>query len=169
MGKWQEVIKSTRYEPPILRQAILLDACINLDPIPSKPWLGFEYANAAHRAALKLDYLPAITTGLRQIPLNTRKNHNHLKRVKAYIDAYTLSSEQAIRDTHKIKVRYERQQEHTENIRSRSKTKAFIDLAIATPGITSTNASAALKISSAGLLKILKTLQLREITGRSRY
>lgn len=31
--KWQEVINSTRHEPPILRSAILLDAWINLDPI----------------------------------------------------------------------------------------------------------------------------------------
>lgn len=105
--KRQEVIKSTRYEPPILCSAILLDAWINLDPIPNKPWLGFEYANAALRMDLKLDYLPAITTGLRQILLNAGKNHNRLKRVKAYIDAYALSSEQAIRNAHKIKVGYE--------------------------------------------------------------
>ena len=118
---------------------------------------------------LKLDYLPVITTVLRQIPLNASKNYNCLKRVKAYIDAYALSNEQAIRNTHKIKVRYERLQDHTENIRSGSKTKAFIDYAIATPVVTTTNAAAALKISPAGVLKILKTLRLREITGRSRY
>jgi len=167
--KWQEVIKSTQHEPPILRSAILLDAWINLDPIPNKPWLGFEYANAALRVDLSLDYLPSITTGLRQIPLNARKNHNRLKRLKAYIDAYALSSEQAIRNAHKIKVHYERLQERTENIRAGSKTKAFIDYAIATPVVTTTNAAAALNISPAGVLKILKTLQLREITGRSRY
>jgi len=167
--KWQEVIKSTQHEPPILRSAILLDAWINLDPIPNKPWLGFEYANTALRVDLSLDYLPSITTGLRQTPLNTRKNHNRLKRLKAYIDAYALSSEQAIRNAHKIKVRYERLQERTENIRAGSKTKAFIDYAIATPVVTTTNAAAALNISPAGVLKILKTLQLREITGRSRY
>ena len=167
--KWQEVIKSTQHEPPILRSAILLDAWINLDPIPNKPWLGFEYANAALRVDLSLDYLPSITTGLRQIPLSARKNHNRLKRLKAYIDAYALSSEQAIRNAHKIKVHYERLQERTENIRAGSKTKAFIDYAIATPVVTTTNAAAALNISPAGVLKILKTLRLREITGRSRY
>ena len=167
--KWQEVIKSTQHEPPILRSAILLDAWINLDPIPNKPWLGFEYANAALRVDLSLDYLPSITTSLRQIPLNARKNHNRLKRLKAYIDAYALSSEQAIRNAHKIKVHYERLQERTENIRAGSKTKAFIDYAIATPVVTTTNAAAALNISPAGVLKILKTLRLREITGRSRY
>lgn len=89
--------------------------------------------------------------------------------MKAYIGAYALSSEQAIRNAHKINVRYECLQERTENIRSGSKTKAFIDYAIATPVVTTTNAAAALKISLASVLKILKTLRLREITGRSRY
>lgn len=167
--EWQNAIDATAHEPPILRSALLLDAWGSLDPIPNKPWLGYEYANASMRIDLKLSFLPAITVGLRQIPRDVRKSNTKLKRLKAYINSYTLSGEAAIRDCQKIATRYKTIQSNIKNIRAGSKINAFIDYAIANPIIMTSTAAKDLKISQAGVLKMLKQLRLREITGRSRY
>lgn len=167
--EWQNVIKITRDETPVLRSALLLDAWSILNPIPNKPWLGYEYANAALRIDLKLHHLPAITTGLRQISRNARKSDNRLKRLKAYIDAYALSTVDASRNYQKIMTRYKNMYALISDMRASSKIKTFIDYIINNPVITTPKAAMDLDISQMGILKMLKILRLREITGRSRY
>ena len=170
LAEWQEVIASTRALPAVLRVALLIDAWGEIDVLQHAFWLGPLLTAALLREqGLAGHHLYAVHLGLKQIPRESRRAPDRLRRLIAQIEAFNAGAMFGLKEHDRLIQARQHMQRKLTGKRKNSKLSALIDLTLTRPLITAPLVQKELKLSQQGALNLIGELALREVTGRGRY
>ncbi|WP_051558965.1 RHE_PE00001 family protein [Allorhizobium undicola] len=170
LQKWQAVVGEVESLPSVLGAAIMLDAWQTIAVSEHSPWLGRQLAAAYLRERrTALHHLPTLNVGLRLIARERRHSRDRSERLIAILEAIELGAGQGLKEHDRLVLARAALERRLQDKRDSSRLPALVQLVLSRPMVSAAMAARELSVTQQGALRLIKQLQLRELTGRGRF
>jgi len=171
LNEWRTVLRGISNLPPVLQAILALDAWNELAVLQRAPWLGrLLVASLLRREGLTTQaHLLAFNIGLKTIRVERRRHRNFETRLIATLDGLIAGVELGFKEHDRLLLARQMLQRRLTGRRTSSNLPGLIEMVLARPLVSAGMIAAELDITPRAALRLVKELNLREMTGRGRF
>ncbi|PDS48484.1 hypothetical protein CO662_28740 [Rhizobium anhuiense] len=171
LEEWRGVLRQTQDLPPVLQAIVALDAWNELSVLQHAPWLGrLLCASILRQAGITSGaHLPAISLGLKTIPVDRRRHRDRETRLLAIAHGFLAAAEIGMKEHDRLALARTLFERKLEGRRTSSKLPELVELVMTKPLVSAGMVAKTLDVTPQAARRIVLELGLREMTGRGRF